>query len=73
MCEVYVLRYSLSCGTEIISTYETMQGVVSKLKMMALHDHFCHEESLHLTKEEVLTDKEAEERYERVKEHYKGE
>ena len=72
MCEIYVLRYSLCCGTEIISTYETMQGVISKLKMMNMNGSFTTEESVTITREEVLTDQEAEERYQRARAYMKS-
>ena len=67
MNEVYVLRYSLSCGTELVSCYHSMQGVINRLEMMKLHDSLIEDESVHIEKMEVIDDEESERRLNTVK------
>ena len=48
MASVYVLRYSLCCGTELVSCYDSMYGVTKRIQMMELHDSFDEDESIHI-------------------------
>lgn len=63
---VYVLRYSID-STDMVSCYSSMNGVIQRLKMMELHDSFCEDEIITITKEEVIDDEEAELRFNRIK------
>ncbi len=67
MSTVYVLRYSLSCGTELVSCYDSMYGVTKRIQMMELHDSFDEDESIHIEKMEVISDEEATNRYNNVR------
>ena len=66
MDSVYVVRYSLGCGTELVSCYASMQGAITRLKMMECHGSFCEDESVTITKEEIISDEEASLRLSRV-------
>ena len=70
MSFVYVVRYSLCCGTELVSCYESMDGAISRLKMMQASDSFTDDESITITKEEIITDEEASLRLKRIRKHY---
>ena len=63
---VYVVRYSLGCGTELVSCYASMRGAIARLQMMDSGDSFCEDESVTITKEEVISDEEASLRLSRV-------
>ena len=67
MASVYVLRYSLCCGTELVSCYDSLQGTIKRLEMMELHDSFTEDESIHIEKMEVISDEEATDRYNNVR------
>lgn len=67
---VYVLRYSLCCGTELVSCYDSMYGVTKRIQMMELHDSFTEDESIHIEKMEVISDEEATDRYNNIRKHY---
>ena len=70
MATVYVLRYSLSCGTELVSCYDSMYGFTKRIQMMELHDSFDEDESIHIEKMEVISDEEATDRYNNIRKHY---
>ena len=70
MSTVYVLRYSLCCGTELVSCYDSMYGVTKRIQMMELHDSFDEDESIHIEKMEVISDEEATDRYNNIRKHY---
>ena len=72
MSTVYVLRYSLSCGTELVSCYDSMHGVIKRLKMMELNDSLTEDETVHIEKMEVISDEEATDRYNNIRKHYEG-
>ena len=67
MDSVYVVRYSLCCGTELVSCYASLEGAITRLKMMEASDSLCEDESVHITKEEVISDEEASLRLSRVR------
>ena len=66
---VYVVRYSLCCGTELVSCYSSLEGAITRLKMMEVSDSFCEDESVTITKEEVISDEEASLRLSRIRSH----
>ena len=66
MTHVYVVRYSLGCGTELVSCYSSMEGAITRLKMMECSDSFCEDESVTITKEEIISNEEASIRLSRV-------
>jgi len=66
---VYVVRYSLCCGTELVSCYASLQGAISRVKMMEVSDSLCEDESVTITKEEVCSDEEASLRLSRIQSH----
>lgn len=70
MTSVYVLRYSLSCGTELVSCYDSMYGAIKRIQMMELNDSFEEEESIHIEKMEVISNEEAANRYYNLRQHY---
>ena len=70
MASVYVLRYSLSCGTELVSCYDSMHGVIKRIQMMELHDSFDEDEHVHIEKMEIVSDEEATNRYNNLRKHY---
>ena len=66
MSHVYVVRYSLCCGTELVSCYASLEGAIARVKMMEVSDSLCEDESVTITKEEIITDEEASLRLSRV-------
>ena len=59
MDSVYVVRYSLCCGTELVSCYASLEGAITRVKMMEVSDSLCEDESVTITKEDVISDEEA--------------
>ena len=66
MTSVYAVRYSLSCGTELVSCYASLRGAITRVQMMEQTDSLCEDESVTITKEEVVSDEEASLRLSRV-------
>lgn len=69
MDSVYVVRYSLGCGTELVSCYASLAGAINRVKMMECSDSLCEDESVTITKEEVISDEEASLRLSRIQSH----
>ena len=69
MSSVYVVRYSLACGTELVSCYDSMYGAICRLKMMEATDSFTEDESIHIEKMEIISDEEATNRYNRIRDY----
>lgn len=59
MSHVYVVRYSLCCGTELVSCYASLQGAINRVKMMEVTDSLCEDESVTITKEEIISNGES--------------
>ena len=66
MDHVYVVRYSLCCGTELVSCYASLRGAITRLQMMDASDSLCEDESVTITKEDIVSDEEASLRLSRV-------
>ena len=69
MDSVYVVRYSLCCGTELVSCYASLEGAITRVKMMEVSDSLCEDESVTITKEFLITDEEASLRLSRMQSH----
>ena len=69
MNHVYVVRYSLGCGTDLVSCYSSMEGAITRLKMMTVSDSFEVDESVTITKEEIISDEQASLRLSRIQSH----
>ena len=69
MDSVYVVRYSLCCGTELVSCYASLEGAITRVKMMEVSDSLCEDESVTITKEDVISDEEASLRLSRMQSH----
>ena len=70
MSTVYVVRYSLCCGTELVSCYDSMYGAIKRLEMMDLNDSLTEDETVHIEKMEVISDEEATDRYNRIRQYH---
>ena len=69
MDSVYIVRYSLNCGTELVSCYASLEGAITRVKMMEVSDSLCEDESVTITKEEIISDDEASLSLSRVQSH----
>ena len=66
MDSIYVVRYSLCCGTELVSCYASLRGAITRVQMMEQTDSLCEDESVTITKEEIISDDESALRLSRV-------
>ena len=66
MDSIYVVRYSLCCGTELVSCYASLRGAITCVQMMDASDSLCEDESVTITKEEIISNGESNLRLSRV-------
>ncbi len=68
---VYVLRYSLPWEDgEMISVYDTFQGVMNRLSITQLHDNFDEGEKFTIECMEVTPEATSFERLNNIRQHY---
>ena len=68
---VYVLRYSTPWdGTEMVSVYDTFQGVLNRLAITQLHDNFDEDEKFTIECMEVTSEATSLERLNNIRKHY---
>ena len=68
---VYVLRYRTAYdGTELVSVYDTFQGVMNRLAITQLHDNFDEDETFTIECMEVTTEATSLERLNNIRKHY---
>ena len=73
LMKVYTLRYSDCFGSEYVSVFDTLDAVLKRLEITALHpDSFDEDESYHIECKEIVTLEEQTLRTNRVIEHHKS-
>ena len=69
---VFTFQYETCCGDTLVSVYDSLDAVITRIKLMQLHDNFDEHESFTVRCEEILDNDEMQERFERVKKHYES-
>lgn len=68
---VYVLRYSMEWNdTDMVSVYDSFQGVLNRLAISQLHDNFDEDEKFTIECMEVTTEATSLERLNNIRKHY---
>jgi hypothetical protein len=68
---VYVLRYSMPWdGTDMVSVYDSFQGVMNRLAITQLHDNFDEDEKFTIECMEVTSEATSLERLNNIRKHY---
>jgi len=67
---VFTFEYDTCCGDTLVSVFDSLDAVITKLKLMQLHGTFDEFETVKITCSEVVDDAEMQLRLERVKKHY---
>ena len=68
---VYVLRYSMPWdGTDMVSVYDSFQGVMNRLAITQLHDNFDEDEKFTIECMEVTSEATSLERLNNIRSHY---
>ena len=68
---VFTFQYETNCGDTLVSVFDGLDAVITRLKLMQLHGTFDECESITVRCEEVVDNDEMTKRLERIKEHYK--
>jgi len=71
MNNVYTFEYVTCCGDTLVSVFDSIDAVITRLKLMKLHNTFEECETIKITCAEVVDNTEMKVRLERIKEHYK--
>ena len=64
---VFTFQYETNCGDTLVSVFDSLDAVITRLKMMQLHDSFDEYETIHISCQEVTDNDEMEKRLNNVK------
>ena len=67
---VFTFQYETNCGDTLVSVYDSLDAVITRIKLMQLHNNFDECESIIVRCEEVVDNDEMTQRLERIKKHY---
>ena len=67
---VFTFQYETCCGDTLVSVFDSLDAVITRIKLMQLHNTFDECESFTVRCEEVVDDAEMQLRLERIKKHY---
>ena len=67
---VFTFQYETSYGDSLVSVFDSIDAVITRLELMKLHDSFEDCESIKIDCQEVVDNDEMTQRLERIKKHY---
>ena len=67
---VFTFQYETNYGDTLVSVFDSIDAVITRIELMKLHGSFDECESIKIDCQEVVDNKEMLERLERIKEHY---
>ena len=67
---VFTFQYETCCGDTLVSVFDSLDAVITRLKLMQVHKHFDECESVKIDCQEVVDNDEMTQRLNRVKKHY---
>ena len=69
---VITFQYETNYGDTLVSVYDSLDAVITRLELMKLHDTFDECESIKIDCQELVDNDEMTKRLERIKEHYEN-
>ena len=67
---VFTFQYETCCGDTLVSVFDSIDAVITRLKLMQLHNNFDEFETVTINCREVVDNDEMTQRLERIKKHY---
>ena len=67
---VFTFQYETNCGDTLVSVFDSIDAVITRLELMKLRGTFEQYETVKITCAEVVDDAEMQSRLEDVKKHY---
>lgn len=67
---VFTFAYDTCCGDSLVSVFDSIDAVITRLELMKLHDNFDECESVTIRCEEIVDNDEMTRRLNNVKEYY---
>lgn len=67
---VFTFAYDTSCGDTLVSVFDSIDAVITRLELMKLHDNFDECESVTIRCEEIVDNDEMTRRLNNIKEYY---
>ena len=67
---VFTFQYETNCGDNLVSVYDSLDAVITRLKLMELHGTFDECETVRIDCQEILDSAEMNDRLARMKKHY---
>ncbi len=69
---VFTFAYATNCGDTLVSVFDSLDAVITRLEMMKLHDNFDECESVTIRCEEIVDNDEMTRRLNNVKKYYES-
>ncbi len=69
---VFTFAYDTNCGDTLVSVFDSLDAVITRLEMMKLHDNFDECESVTIRCEEIVDNDEMTRRLNNVKKYYES-
>ena len=70
--ERFTFQYETNYGDTLVSVFDSLDAVITRLELMKLHDTFDECESIKIDCQELVDNDEMTKRLERIKEHYEN-
>ena len=67
---VFTTEYETCCGDTLTEVYDSIDAVITKLKLMQVHGTFDEHESFTIRYQQIVDDMEMQDRLKRVKQYY---
>ena len=67
---VFTFQYETNCGDTVVSVFDSLDAVITRLKLMQLHNSFDEFETVIINCQEVVDNDEMTQRLNRIKKHY---
>ena len=68
---VFTFQYETNCGDTLVSVFDSLDAVITRLKLMQAHGTFDEYETVKIDCQEVVDNNEMTQRLKRIKQHYK--
>ena len=69
---VFTFAYDTNCGDTLVSVYDSLDAVITRLELMKVHDNFDECESFTVRCEEIVDNDEMTKRLNNIKKYYES-
>lgn len=69
---VFTFAYDTNCGDTLVSVFDSLDAVITRLKLMKVHNNFDECESVTIRCEEIVDNDEMKRRLTNIKKYYES-